>query len=106
MDPNKRDRRSVDAWAIGLNILAWGGSLYLTQVMGGDVEMINAHTSLIRHENLMDHNRTFRRPQTGWLNQPSCGSLVQQLQADDPCSEGSMAGDVDCRSVPGGTAVA
>ena len=42
MNPNKSTLGTVYAWAIGLNILAWGGYLYLTQVMGFDFEMIHA----------------------------------------------------------------
>ena len=29
------------AWAIGINVVAWGGYLYLTRVMGIDFELIH-----------------------------------------------------------------
>ena len=34
-------RRRLFAWAIGINVVAWGGYLYLTKVMGIDFELIH-----------------------------------------------------------------
>ena len=34
-------RRMLFAWAIGINVVAWGGYLYLTWVMGIDFELIH-----------------------------------------------------------------
>ena len=33
-------RRSLYIWALALNVVAWGGYFYLTQVMGIDFESI------------------------------------------------------------------
>ena len=33
-------RRTIYLWALGLNVVAWGGYLYLTKVMGIDFESI------------------------------------------------------------------
>ena len=33
-------RRTIYLWALGLNVVAWGGYLYLTNVMGIDFESI------------------------------------------------------------------
>ena len=42
MDEDTRNaRRTLFAWAIGINVVAWGGYLYLTKVMGIDFEMIH-----------------------------------------------------------------
>lgn len=42
MDDNARTaRRMLFAWAIGINVVAWGGYLYLTRVMGIDFELIH-----------------------------------------------------------------
>ena len=41
MDDNARKtRRKLFAWAIGINVVAWGGYFYLTKVMGIDFELI------------------------------------------------------------------
>ena len=42
MDEDTRTaRRTLFAWAIGINVVAWGGYLYLTKVMGIDFEVIH-----------------------------------------------------------------
>ena len=42
MDDNAcTTRRKLFAWAIGMNVVAWGGYLYLTKVMGIDFELIH-----------------------------------------------------------------
>ena len=41
MDEDTRKSRStLFTWAIGINVIAWGGYLYLTKVMGIDFELI------------------------------------------------------------------
>ena len=41
MDEDTRNgRRTLFAWAIGINVVAWGGYLYLTKVMGIDFDLI------------------------------------------------------------------
>ena len=42
MDEDTRKvRRRLFAWAIGINVVAWRGYLYLTKVMGIDFELIH-----------------------------------------------------------------
>ena len=35
-----QNRRTLYLWALGLNVVAWGGYLVLTKVMGIDFELI------------------------------------------------------------------
>ena len=37
----RKARRKLFAWAIGINVVAWEGYLYLTKVMGIDFELIH-----------------------------------------------------------------
>ena len=39
-DDSTQARRTVYLWALGLNVVAWGGYLVLTKVMGIDFESI------------------------------------------------------------------
>ena len=39
-EDSTRARRTLYLWALGLNVVAWGGYLYLTKVMGIDFESI------------------------------------------------------------------
>ena len=39
-EDTRKARRKLFSWAIGLNVLAWGGYFYLTQVMGFDLDAL------------------------------------------------------------------
>ena len=39
-DDSAPTRRTLYLWALGLNVVAWGGYLVLTQIMGIDFESI------------------------------------------------------------------
>ena len=39
-DDSTQTRRTLYLWALGLNVVAWGGYLVLTKVMGIDFELI------------------------------------------------------------------
>ena len=39
-DDSAQTRRMLYLWALGLNVVAWGGYLVLTQIMGIDFESI------------------------------------------------------------------
>ena len=40
IEDSTQTRRTLYLWALGLNIVAWGGYLVLTKVMGIDFESI------------------------------------------------------------------
>ena len=40
-EDTRKARRTLFTWAIGINVVAWGGNLYLTKVMGIDFELIH-----------------------------------------------------------------
>ena len=39
-EDSAKARRTLYLWALGLNVVAWGGYIYLTKVMGIDFESI------------------------------------------------------------------
>ena len=39
-DSTNKARRRLFIWAISINVVAWGGYLYLTKVMGFDYELM------------------------------------------------------------------
>ena len=39
-DSTNKARRRLFIWAISINVVAWGGYLYLTKIMGFDYELM------------------------------------------------------------------
>ena len=46
-DDSTQARRTLYLWALGLNVVAWGGYLVLTKVMGIDFESIRQARLLV-----------------------------------------------------------